>query len=264
MSLAAAIQVMWVLQIPTWESKCGSQTTQPGQAAKVRPRPVRHTTEDSSQFVFISMWPRFLAVQMQYGCSPRETTCCISEYCPSKALPKMLQTVCWTDWSLTRSLVTWDLAETISMKMDLRYSQLQKCLNLFNPGMPAAPLRLLRVGIEPDKKRKKKKTWHPDHCFPWTNLAKDYCGRKAIQSIEVAISAVIREFKHSTSLQDDTSLNSLSTPHPPARTATWLMTSSSFKPSATSTVCVWTATQHWHHSLHFVFYTLLCLLMLYT
>lgn len=43
------------------------------------------------------------------------------------------------------------------MKMDLRYSQLQKCLNLFNPGMPAAPLRLLRVGIEPDKKRKKKK-----------------------------------------------------------------------------------------------------------
>lgn len=74
MSLAAAIQVMWVLQIPTWESKCGSQTTQPSQAAKVRPHPVRRTTEDSSQFVSISMWPRFLAVQMQYGGSPWETT----------------------------------------------------------------------------------------------------------------------------------------------------------------------------------------------
>lgn len=50
-------------------------------------------TEDCTQFVFISMWPRFLAVQTQYGCSPWETTCCISEYCPSKALPKMLQRV---------------------------------------------------------------------------------------------------------------------------------------------------------------------------
>lgn len=59
-------------------------------------------------------------------------------------------------------------------------------------------------------------TWKPDkrgtlisHSFLWTKLVR--ITGEAIQSTEVAFSAVIREFKHSTSLQDDTSLNSLST-----------------------------------------------------
>lgn len=50
---------------------------------------------------------------------------------------------------------------------------------------------------------------------------------EAIQSIELAFSAVIREFKHSTSLQDDTRLNSLSTHHLPTVSRDF-MTSSSF------------------------------------
>lgn len=62
----------------------------------------------------------------------------------------------------------------------------------------------------------------------WATLITAFLGQncrglqgRPIQSIEVALSAVIREFKHSTSLQDDTSLNSLSTHHPPTH-LTWL------------------------------------------
>lgn len=62
----------------------------------------------------------------------------------------------------------------------------------------------------------------------WATLITAFLGQncrglqgRPIQSIEVALSAVIREFKHSTSLQDDTSLNSLSTHHLPTH-LTWL------------------------------------------
>lgn len=70
---------------------------------------------------------------------------------------------------------------------------------------------------------------HPDHCFPCTNPAR--ITREAIQSIEVASSVVIREFKHSTSLQDDTSLNSLSSHTICLLTSLDFMTRSSLKPS---------------------------------
>lgn len=121
MSLAAAIQVMWIVWISTWESKCGSQTAQT--AGQPKWSLVPREMHDWSQFVFISVWPRFLAVQMQYGCSPWETTCCISEYCPSKAPSQ--------NASDTDRVLNWFLEEMISMKMDLRYTQLQKCVNVF-------------------------------------------------------------------------------------------------------------------------------------
>lgn len=54
---------------------------------------------------------------------------------------------------------------------------------------------------------------------PWTKTCKDYRGGNPKHWSSV-FSAVIREFKHSTSLQDDTSLNSLSTHHPLAH-VTW-------------------------------------------
>lgn len=75
-------------------------------------------------------------------------------------------------------------------------------------------------------------------------------------------SAVIREFKHSTSLSKMTqALTPFLTRHPPAprRLILWraLPSLNSFH-----RLRVWTTTQRWNHLLHF--YTLLCLLILYT
>lgn len=200
------------------------------------------------------MWPRFLAVLTQYGCSPWENTCCISEYCPSKALPKCFRHRQCVEliYILTRSLVAWDLFEKmISVKMDLRYSQLQNVWTSFIlVCLPLPPFDWL--------------TWKPDKCgtllchsFFFLEGSFEETG-EAIQSIELVFSAVIREFKHSTSLQDDTSLNSLSTHHLPTVSRDF-MTSSSF--INVHHLCV-----SYHAALEPLvtfFYMLLCLLILY-
>lgn len=98
----------------------------------------------------------------------------------------------------------------ISMKMDLRYGRLETYLNFFFPGMPAFPSELWLVMVS---------AWNRAR-LPWSDTPslglKDHRG-EAIQSIEVA---VIREFTHSTSFRDDTSLNSLST-QPPLAWVSW-------------------------------------------
>lgn len=158
------------------------------------------------------MWPRFPAVQTQYGCSPWETTCCISEHHPSKAHAEMLQmlTVYWTDWNLTMSLVK-DLEE---MGFLWRGPETQSTAEVSELPLSWYACHYPQMfDMEPHK---------------WATLITAFLGQnrrglqgRPIQSIEVALSAVIREFKHSTSLQDDTSLNSLSTHHLPAH-LTWL------------------------------------------
>lgn len=76
-------------------------------------------------FVFISMWPRFLAVQTQYGCFRGETTCCISEH-------RSFQSSCLKRFRCWLHLTTipchagprWD-----SLLMNLRCGRLQWCLH---------------------------------------------------------------------------------------------------------------------------------------
>lgn len=210
MSLAAAIQVMWAFQVWAWESECGSPTVPASQPAKVRPRPARCTTEHSSQSVFISMWPRVLAVWTRYGCSPWETTCCISEFCPSKApLPKRFRHSLPIELTLTTSL--W--GDGFCRAGPERQSELLHSL--------------LGGWLE------------AEGGVPWSLLSSDWTGGGSHPKHSSVFSAVIREFKHSTSLflQDDTSLNSLSTRHLSPE-----FTSSSSESSTTSTVCVRTPT----------------------
>lgn len=108
------------------------------------------------------MWPRSLAVLTQYGCAPWEDTCCISEYCPSKALPKCFRHRQCVEliYILTRSLVAWDLSKKmISVKMDLRYSQLQNVwTSLLLACLPLPPfdwLTWLVIDMET------RQMWHP-------------------------------------------------------------------------------------------------------
>ena len=135
MSLAAAIQVMWVLRISTWESECGSQTTQP---AKVMPHPMRYMTEVC--FVSISMWPRFLAVlKLKTAALHRKPLAAYLNNVFPKPFPK-----CFRHRQCNELIKLWQGAlshktfeEAICMKMDRRYSQLQWYQN-FYAGMPAA------------------------------------------------------------------------------------------------------------------------------
>lgn len=128
------------------------------------------------------MWPRFLAVQTQYGCSPWETTCCISEHCPSKALPKMLQTltVCWTGLKYVKPC-------RIRPRRDDFYEDGPEILStaevsqLLLSGVPATPSEvwlvmgwwLVLVGYWPGTRQNGAPR---STAFLWTNLAKDYRG----------------------------------------------------------------------------------------
>lgn len=112
---------------------------------------ISHEVHDWSWFIFLSMWPRFLQVQMQYGCPPWRTSCCL-----------------WHIWTLSSkavtelppnlmSLVMQDLASvfffffpSITATMHLRYGRSQRCLNFLSPGMPASPC-LQKSDMEPDK-----------------------------------------------------------------------------------------------------------------
>lgn len=197
MSLAAAIQVMWVLQNSTWESKCGSQTRQPASQSESSSHEVhdrrlksvciyKHVASipgSTNAIWLFSMGNNLLHIWILSFQSPSQNA-----YDTDSVLnwlnidKKPCQTL--KRWFLWRW--TWDTVNCWSVWTS------------FYPGMPATPseARLVMGGAP----------WSATPP-PWTKLAR--ITGEAVQSIEVAFfSAVIREFKHSTSLQDDTSLNS--------------------------------------------------------
>lgn len=112
------------------------------------------------------------------------------------------------------------LKRSFLWRTDVR-SVLQRCLSFIDPGNSGTPKSQwlwLMINMEPDKRGLPVKPFLSLDNITW---GLHDLREEAIQSTEVAFSAVIREYKHSTSFQDDTSLNSLFIHHPFTR-VTWL------------------------------------------
>lgn len=207
MSLAAAIQVMWVLRISTWEAKRGCRTTRSNYQTTKWGLVPRGVWLKKSVCILLSMWPRFLAVQMQYG-KP------LAAYL-NTVFPKPFFPDCLTYWLCVELIRLW--AETLSHVTLKRWFRWRwtwvsvNCRNVCSSFMPTTPSHVWLVRVGDSQGAKKWGT--ADHPPTLDELARTLEARP-IRSIEVAFSAVVREFQPSTSLQDETSLNSYSSRYP--------------------------------------------------